>query len=276
MVGSVADAEDIVQEAYLRWQEVSGELRSPRAFLTTIVTRLAINFLHAARVRREVYVGPWLPEPLATERTADLSEPLELAESLSMAFLILLERLAPVERAVLLLHDVFDFEHAEIARIVDRTEVNCRQLLSRARRHLGSPRRRFEPDPVEATRLTEAFSSAARTGDVDRMLTVLAKDITLYSDSGGKAGAADRPIHGAVAVANHIVAALGRFAATSALRPMRINGEPGLVVYDRAHPVAVLIFDVREHRIHQLYAVVNPEKLRNIPHTDRDRTSPVQ
>src|SRR5215207_2490150 len=148
MLGSVADAEDLVQDAYLRWQQAHGEeIRAPHAYLTTIVTRLAINQLQSARHQRESYVGPWLPEPLVTEDAPDPAEPIELAESLSMAFMLMLERLSPIERAVLLLHDVFDFEYGEIARIVDKSEANCRQLLSRAKKHLGKAEARFDADP---------------------------------------------------------------------------------------------------------------------------------
>src|SRR5438876_3037635 len=156
MLGSVMDAEDLVQDAYLRWQEAPDvDVRSPRAYLTTIVTRLAINHLRSAKTKRETYVGPWLPEPLVTDDTPDASSTLELAESLSMAFLVLLERLSPIERAVFLLHEVFDFEYAEIARIVDKTEANCRQILTRARKHVGAPRARFEADPRQAEALMQ-------------------------------------------------------------------------------------------------------------------------
>ena len=147
MLGSVSDAEDIVQDAYVRWLEAPDvDVRAPRAYLATIVTRLAINSLRSARSQRESYVGPWLPEPLVTEYAPDPSEPVELAESLSMAFLVMLERLSPIERAVLLLHDVFDFEYPEIARIIDKSEANCRQLLARAKKHIGAAEVRFDAD----------------------------------------------------------------------------------------------------------------------------------
>jgi len=171
MLGSVADAEDVVQDAYLRWQRTPElEVREPRAYLTTIVTRLAINELQSARAQRETYVGPWLPEPLVTEHAPDSSAAVELAESLSMAFLVMLERLSPIERAVLLLHDVFDFDHAEIARIVDKSEANCRQLLSRAKKHVVADEARFDVDREQAARLTQRFTDAARAGDIQAML----------------------------------------------------------------------------------------------------------
>jgi RNA polymerase sigma-70 factor (ECF subfamily) len=170
MLGSVMDAEDLVQEAYLRWDEAKEtDVRSPRAYLTTIVTRLAINQLRAARTKRETYVGPWLPEPLVTEVTPDA---VELAESLSMAFLLLLERLGPVERAAYLLHEVFDFEYAEIARVLDKTEANCRQLVARARKRIGSPHARFEADPAHARRLVEKFTEASFAGDMEGLIAL--------------------------------------------------------------------------------------------------------
>src|SRR2546426_710935 len=199
MVGSAMDAEDLVQEAYLPWQEASdADVRSPRAYLATIVTRLAINHLRSARVQRESYVGPWLPEPLMTEHVPDASGHVELSESLSMAFLVLLERLSPVERAVFLLSKVFAFDYAEIARIVDKSEANCRQICARAKKRVGAPCGRFQASPEHAERLVERFTRATGAGDLDGLLAVLAEDITLWADGGGKVpGAALEPIHGA-------------------------------------------------------------------------------
>src|SRR5882672_1483127 len=219
MLGSVMDAEDLVQDAYLRWQEApETDVRSPRAYLTTIVTRLAINHLRAARTKRDTYVGPWLPEPLVTKDTPDT---VELAESLSMAFLVLLERLSPIERAVFLLHEVFDFEYAEIARMVDKTEANCRQLLARARKRVGAPSARFEADPAQAQRLTQRFTEASVAGDMDGLLAVLAEDITLWADGGGKAkGAALKPVYGAASVARFVLGIMDRVVpAGTILRP---------------------------------------------------------
>jgi RNA polymerase sigma-70 factor (ECF subfamily) len=267
MLGSVADAEDIVQDAYLRWQRTPDlDVREPRAYLTTVVTRLAINELKSARVQRETYVGPWLPEPLVTEHAPDSSASVELAESLSMAFLVMLERLSPIERAVLLLHDVFDFDYAEIARIVDKSEANCRQLLSRAKKHVVADEARFDADREQAARLTRRFTEASGAGDLEGMLAVLAEDITLWADGGGKvAGAALRPIHGADAVARFIIGRTQRFAtADRTTRPAQINGQPGFVVYASGRPLTALIFHVRDGRIRTIYAVGNPDKLRNV------------
>ena len=267
MLGSVMDAEDLVQDAYLRWQEApEADVRSPHAYLATIVTRLAINHLRSARAKREAYVGPWLPEPLVTDQAADPSTAVELAESLSMAFLVLLERLSPVERAVFLLHEVFDFEYGDIARIVDKTEANCRQLLARARKHVGTRRARFDADPAQASRLVERFTDAASAGDLDGLLAILAKDITLWADGGGKIrGAALKPVHGASDVARFAMGVVQRFVpAESVVRRAQINGQPGFIAYVAGRPFAALIFDIRDGRIHTIYAIGNPDKLQTL------------
>src|SRR5438105_3096496 len=268
MLGSGSDAEDVVQDACVRWLEApDADVRAPRAYLATIVTRLSINRLRAARNQRETYVGPWLPEPLVTEYAADPSEPLELAESLTLAFLVMLERLSPTERAVLLLHDVFDFEYAEIARIVDKTEANCRQLLTRAKKRVGTAETRFDADKSQADRLTQRFTQAANVGDISGLLAVLAEDITLWADGGGKTrGAALRPISGADAVARFVVGVIQRFVpAERCIRPTRINGEPGFIVYVSGEPLAALIFHIHGGRIGAIYAVGNPDKLQMLP-----------
>jgi len=265
MLGSVMDAEDLVQDAYLRWQEApETDVRSPRAYLTTIVTRLAINQLRAARTKRETYVGPWLPEPLVTEDTPDT---VELAESLSMAFLVLLERLSPIERAVFLLHEVFDFEYAQIARMVDKTEANCRQLFARARKRLGTPRPRFETDPEQAQRLTQRFTEASVAGDLDGLLALLAEDITVWADGGGKVpGAALKPVRGATPVARFVLGVMRRVVpAGTVLRPAEINGQPGFIAYVSGRPLSALILDIRDGRIQTIYAIGNPDKLQALP-----------
>lgn len=268
MLGSVTDAEDLVQDTYVRWLEAPDtDVQSPRAYLATIVTRLAINHLRSARVQRETYVGPWLPEPLMTEHAPEASEPVELAESLSMAFMVMLERLSPIERAVLLLHDVFDFEYAEIARIVDKGEANCRQLLSRAKKHVGAAEPRFDADPAQADRLLRRFTDAAGAGDLDGLLDVLAEDITLWADGGGKVrGAALRPVVGADAVARFVTGIIQRFVpAERSMRPTRINGEAGFIVYASGRPLAALILHIQGGRIRTIYAIGNPDKLRALP-----------
>src|SRR5439155_3553582 len=182
-----------------------------------------------------------------------------LAESLSMAFLVLLERLSPIERAVFLLHEVFDFEYAEIARMVDKTEANCRQLLARARKRVGAPHARFEADPEQARRLVQRFTEASFAGDMEGLVALLAEDITLWADGGGKVpGAALKPVRGATSVARFALGVMGRVVPVeSILRPAAINGQPGFIAYVSGHPLAALIFDIREGRIHTIYAVGN-------------------
>jgi len=265
MLGSVMDAEDVVQEAYLRWQEAPDvDVRSPQAYLTTIVTRLSINHLRSARVQRESYIGPWLPEPVVTAPDADPQSSMELAESLSMAFLVLLERLSPVERAVFLLREVFDFEYDEIARIVDKTAANCRQLFTRAKKHVGAPRARFTADSAQAQQLMQRFAQAAAAGDMEGLLAVLAEDITVWADGGGKAeGAARKPVHGAEAVAKFTLGARKRFAPV--LQPAQINGQPGFIAYVQGKPVAAMVCDIHAGRIQNMYVVANPDKLQKLP-----------
>jgi RNA polymerase sigma-70 factor, ECF subfamily len=269
MLGSVMDAEDVVHDAYLRWLEApDAEVRSPRAYLTTIVTRLAINQLRSAKTQRETYLGPWLPEPLITDHAPDPSDRLELAESLSMAFLVLLERLSPVERAVFLLREVFDLEYSEIARIVERTEDNCRQLLARARKHVSAPRPRFKADPAQQERLLQRFTEAGRAGDLDGLVAILADDITLWADGGGKAAGAavKKPVCGSGAVARVAIGAARRvLAAGGTIRATRINGQPGFVAYVRGRAVSALIFDVKDERIQTIYVIANPDKLKILP-----------
>ena len=268
MLGSVMDAEDLVQDAYLRWQEApEADVRSPRAYLATMVTRLAINQLQSARNKRETYVGTWLPEPLLTGGPPDPSAGVELEESVSMAFLVLLERLSPVERAVFLLHEVFDFDYAEIARIVDKTEANCRQLLARAKKRVGATGARFQADPDQARRLVQRFTEATFAGDMDGLLAVLAEDITLWADGGGKVpGAALRPVRGARSVARFALGLMGRVVpATTTIRPAEINGQLGFIAYVSGRPLAALVFEIRDGRIHAIHAVGNPDKLQRLP-----------
>src|SRR5882762_4749670 len=202
MLGSVADAEDTLQDAFIRWQRASAvDIRSPRAFLVTIVSRLCINHLQSARVQREAYVGEWLPEPLVTEPGSNASEILQMDESVSMAFLVLLERLTPVERAVFLLHEVFDYKHSEIAEVLDQSEANCRQILRRARQHVGVVGRRFKASTQERNDLLERFVQATRNGDMEGLVALLSRDVALHSDGGGKAIALPDQIHGAETVA---------------------------------------------------------------------------
>jgi RNA polymerase sigma-70 factor (ECF subfamily) len=265
MLGSVMDAEDVVQDAFLRWQQADQtEVQVPQAWLTTVVTRLAINRLRSARSQRETYVGPWLPEPLVT--VPDSSGQVELAESLSMAFLVLLERLTPVERAVFLLHEVFDLEYAEIATIVGKTEANCRQLVSRARKRIGDGPTRFEADPSQAAQLAERFQAAAAGGDLDGLVGLLAEDITLFADGGGKVpGAALQPVHGPQAVARLVISRTRAAPADRIVRVVQVNGEAGAVIYSAGEPRSTLVFEIRGGRIQTIYVIANPDKLQKVP-----------
>jgi len=267
MLGSASDAEDMVQEAFLRWQHVAdADIQSPRAWLSTIVTRLAIDHLRSARVQRETYVGPWLPEPLLTEQAPSASERLALAESLSMAFLVMLETLGPVERAVFLLREVFDYDYEDIAGIVGKSAENCRQLLRRARERVVAGRPRFEASTEEHARLTQQFLATAATGDVPALVALLAKDATLWSDGGGKAAAARNPIYGADRVARFICGVLRKSREEARdVRMAHVNGEPGLVAYSGGQARYVVTLEVGDGCIQAIRIVVNPDKLRAIP-----------
>ena len=262
MLGSVADAEDVVQEAYLRWQEVpEKEVRSPRSYLSAVVTRLSIDRLRYARAWREEYLGPWLPEPLVSDRT----NPTEFDETLSMAFMVLLESLNPVERAVFLLREVFDYDYGEISRIVQKSEDNCRQIARRARQSVAARRPRFERSPEQEERLTRQFVQTCVSGDMDGLLGLLSEDVTLWSDGGGKVAAAPYPIHGPERVARFLLGVLRTVPPGFFARPARINGGPGVVGYVEGHPTAVIALDIAEGRLRGVRIVVNPEKLRAIP-----------
>jgi len=267
MLGSVMDAEDIVQEAFVRWQGASeGEVRSPRAYLSAVVTRLSIDQLRSARVRREEYVGPWLPEPLPEEPAPDVADTAALNESLSMAFLVLLESLTPTERAVFLLREVFDYDYGEISHLVDKSEANCRQIAHRARGYVAARRPRFERSPEQEERLTGSFLEACMGGDMEGLLELLTEDIVLWSDGGGKARAALNPIRGSDKVARFLLGILGKTPPGLVVRQTRVNSQPGIIgYYADGQPQSVTTFDIAEERIRAIHILVNPEKLGNIP-----------
>lgn len=266
MLGSVSDAQDTVQEAYLRWQQADDEaIRSPRAWLTTAVARLCINHLQSARVKREAYVGPWLPEPLVDEPGGDPADAAQLAESLSLALLVVLETLSPTERAVFILREGFDCEFADIARIVGKSEANCRQILARARKRVDARRPRYAVTPTDADTVVASFLAAVQGGDVDALVATMADSAVLVLDSGGKPGALRRPVHGAAAVARVFVKVGPRLGALpgEVLRAT-INGLPGFVRFEGGRAQGALAFDVAEGRIQAIYSMVNPEKLRHL------------
>jgi RNA polymerase sigma-70 factor (ECF subfamily) len=270
MLGSVSEAEDIVQEAFVRYQRALADdtvVESPKAYLSAVVTRVAIDQLKSARVRRETYVGEWLPEPLVTDDGAgDPAASAEQTESLSMSFLLLLERLTPVERAVFLLHDVFDYGFEEVGRIVHRTPATCRQHAVRARRFVADNRPRFDASERERDELVGGFLAAADRGDLNRLIELLAEDVIVHGDGGGKVPQWSAPIEGADKV-SRMYAGFGdqlrRIGAT--LEPHRINGQPGVLARGpHGGVMAVMSFDVVDGRIATIRSIVNPDKLAHL------------
>ena len=272
MTGSVADAEDMLQETFLRWQEAAdGEIRSSKAFLVTILTRLCINHLQSARIRREQYVGQWLPEPIATGPESDPSFAAGVDDSLSMAFLVLLERLTPVERAVFLLREVFEYEYSDIAATLGRSETSCRQLLRRAQQNIGVARRRFAASAQERQQLLERFLRATRGEDMSGLLDLFSSDVVLRSDGGGKAIAVPNLILGAENVARAIVGSLGRLVPKNLVsRTTQMNGGPAIISYLNRKPYSVISLGIGEGHVLEIYVLTNPEKLRHLPELPAD------
>jgi RNA polymerase sigma-70 factor, ECF subfamily len=268
MLGSVTEAEDIVQDAYLRYQATPTEqIMSHKAFLTTVVTRLCLNQLQSARTQRETYIGPWLPEPVLTgmdERFAPMQQA-ELHESLALAFLVLLEQLTPLERAVFLLREVFDYEYAEIAAIVGKTEAACRQVFSRAKKHIAAARPRFKPSPQAHHQILDQFLRAAEQGELDGLMQLLSEDVELWADGGGKVrGAATRPLHGRAAVAQFLLATARRAPTGVRVEIADVNGEPALIVRAGGEVLVVLSISVDEGRVCAIRVIGNPDKLQEL------------
>lgn len=259
MLGSASDAEDVVQEAWLRWQVTPHEeVRSARAYLSKVVTRLCLDRLKSAQARRETYVGPWLPEPV---RTATEDEPLARAESISLAFLVLLESLAPLERAVYLLHEIFDYSHAEVAEIVGKGEVACRQILHRARQAVMARRPRFAPSKEAHHRMLGAFATACASGNPAALEGLLAEEITSWGDGGGKAAAARRPLHGRHDVARAWVGFHRTAPPGTTVAVEEINGWPAMVVRVDGRLAAVISLETDGEHVFAIRSVVNPDKL---------------
>jgi RNA polymerase sigma-70 factor (TIGR02957 family) len=269
MLGSVGDAEDIVQEAMLRMERArtAGErIESPKAFLTTVVTRLAIDQLRSARVQRETYYGPWLPEPLLTDPGPEPSEVAEMADSLSLSFLVLLETLSEVERAVFLLREVFDYGYDEIAEIVDRSEVNCRQIFTRAKRRIEQGKPRFEVDRERQQELAGSFVEALREGEVERLLELLAPDAVFTGDGGGVGRGLPKPVYGAPKV-SRLLAAFGRegHSLGARLELTRINGQPGTLNFDdEGRLINVFVFEIAGGVVQAVRSIINPHKLAHL------------
>lgn len=266
LLGSVSEAEDAIQEAWVRYAASKTQPRSPKAYLSTVVTRICINVLRSARARREEYVGEWFPEPLLQDPYTDPERSAELADSVSMAALLLLERLSPLERAVFVLREVFAFGFDDIASTVDRSEAACRQLAVRARRHMEAGRPRFEADSSVREELATHFCAALETGDVDGLRERLAADVELISDSGGKAPTLTGGVSGADNVTRLMATVAPRFAQIGlVIEPQEINGQPGAIVRDgRGLVLAVMVLDIVDGGIHTIRSVINPDKLTHL------------
>ncbi len=270
MLGTVAEAEDIVQEALLRFHQAVArgeDIASPRAFVATIATRLAINELRSARARREEYVGEWLPEPIITDGLDDPAEHATMSDSLSVAMLVVLESLSPEQRAVLLLHDVFGYDYAEVADIVGKSEDNVRQLASRARRRVEDRRPRFRTSEEQRNELAQRFFAAAERGDLAGLEALLAHDVRLTGDGGGKAPALARSVVGRSRVAATVLnwMRLGSRVAHVSLRPVEVNGSPGAMYVDpEGQLLGVVALEIAEGQITSISSIVNPDKLRHL------------
>ena len=271
MLGSVSEAEDVVQEALLRVHrtlEEGEEIASPRAFVATVTTRLTINELRSARARREHYVGEWLPEPIITDSRDDPADHAEMADSLSLAMLVLLESLSPEQRAVLLLHDVFDYDYAKVAEIVGKSQDNVRQLAARARRHVDQRRPRFQTSREQREELSRRFFAAVEHGDVSGLEALLAEDVGFTGDGGGNVPALARTLRGRSRVAQTLIRYWARLPDRlpgASLRPAEVNGGPGALVFDaQERLLAVVGLDIAGGQIRAINSVVNPDKLTHL------------
>lgn len=263
MLGTVTDAEDMVQETFLRWQQTAEvTVKSTRTYLSTIITRLCIDHLRSARVQREQYVGPWLPEPLMTQQTDDPAAQVELADSLSMAFLVVLERLSPIERAVFLLREVFDYDYEEIAPIVGKSPANCRQILKRSRQHITAQRPRFPVSHQQQEQITARFLEATTQGNLQDLVSLLAQDVTYWSDGGGRVAAALKPLQGAMKVARFLLALRNKWLSTAVTHVVEINGQPGIMTFVDGCIHSITTLDIVDGYIQSVYTMRNPEKLK--------------
>jgi len=265
MLGTATDAEDMVQETFLRWQQTTIDtVKSAKSYLTTIMTRLCIDYLRSARVQREQYIGTWLPEPMLTQTSTTPAEIIELADSLSLAFLTVLERLSPIERAVFLLRDVFEYDYDEISQMVGKSPTNCRQILRRAKQHLTAERPRFPASPQQQEQITAQFLEASTKGNLPDLLLLLAQDVTYHSDGGGQVTAAIKPLHGSRKVARFLWAIHQKWLchATSCLA--EINGQLGIIYVMDDTVYSAIAFELVDGRIQSIYNVRNPDKLKQI------------
>ena len=258
ITGSRADAEDIVQDAFLRFRSSAPDqaIHSLKAYLATITARLSLNRLRDQRTRRETYIGEWLPEPLPTQ-----DNPMALAEDVSFALLVMLERLSPLERVVFILKSAFDFSFEEIAPVVGRNPVACRKLYSRGRARILEERPRFVVDRERHRALLRSFEAACRGNDLATLLELLSEGVVLHGDGGGKALGLKKPLEGAEAVARFVIALTRRAPADAQLHDIELNGAPAIALCSQGHPFVVIMIETREGRIHRIYAIANPDKL---------------
>jgi len=271
MLGTHAESEDILQEAYLKWHQADAEeIETPEAWLVTVVTRLSIDRLRKASRERETYIGPWLPEPLAVSDAPTPEEELELASNLSLAFMVLLERLSPVERAAFLLHDIFDCGYADIARIVGKTETASRQMIHRARERVRTDKPRFEASAKERENLIRRFSAASKTGDEQALLALFAEEIAMTSDGGGKVTAARKVVRGREKLARALMMFGTKFGGSFENYLYPINGEPGILTFAEGKIFSATTFEFAGGKISAVYRVMNPEKLRAFENPDEN------
>jgi RNA polymerase sigma-70 factor, ECF subfamily len=255
----------MVQETFLRWQQTAETtVKSAKNYLSTITTRLCIDHLRSARVQREQYVGSWLPEPLMTAQTDDPSAQVELADSISIAFLVVLERLSPIERAVFLLREVFEYDYDEIAQIVEKSPANCRQILKRSRQHVTSQRPRFPVSDQQQEQITTEFLDALTKGDLQGLLTLLSKDVKFWSDGGGKVSAALKPLHGAMKIARFCLAVRRKWLFNADSYLVEINGKLSIINYVEGYISSVWMFDIADGCIQSIYSMRNPDKLKRL------------
>jgi len=266
MLGSATDAEDVVQDCFVRWLQSGQSADSPKSYLSSVAVNLCIDRLRSARARREVYVGPWLPEPIAVDQP-ELGESVALTESLSFAFLQMLERLNPVERAVFLLREVFEYGYDEIAAAVGKSEANCRQIHHRARQRIGD-RPRFRVSYQEHERITAEFLHAAATGDVARLAALLAEDVVFTGDGGGKVRTALKEVRGRANVTRGVFGGLKWMPGGIQTRLITANGQPAILVHVDGEPVQVVLLEVQDGQIRRINAVLNPDKLRRVTGAD--------
>ncbi|TQJ12117.1 RNA polymerase sigma factor SigJ [Kribbella jejuensis] len=264
VLGSVADAQDVVQDAWLRWSKVDAEVQDAEGYLVRVVTRLAIDRLRSAVVRRESYVGPWLPEPMIT--SPDAAEGVVRADAVSTAVLLVLEALSPTERAVFVLHEAFGYSYAEIAGILDRQVADVRQLAHRARKAVAARRQRYDTDRATQREVTERFLAACENGDVEGLMAVLAPDVTLISDGGGRTGAPRKPVYGPLSVARSVLVGSTRRPEGSQYAIEELNGAPGITIRSADGPVLAITLHLVDGAVRTIQVVSNPEKLGGLSH----------